>query len=212
MTAGRVASSIVVEERAGPAGGMPDVGPPDPALARIEADLPRAVTADLAAFLGGKRAGCAEVAEEFVEAVDDLLALVLSGGKRLRPTFAWWAWRAAGGAGSVPAASVLRATSALELVQGCALVHDDLIDDSATRRGEPTVHARWQSRHRAGGWVRAETSPTPLSTCPTITSEVARSAHSDGCSVGGDSASTRFQSANASACRPSLWRVTARDL
>ena len=35
---------------------------------------------------------------------------------------------------------MLRAISALELVQACALVHDDLMDASATRRGRPTVH------------------------------------------------------------------------
>jgi geranylgeranyl diphosphate synthase type I len=43
--------------------------------------------------------------------------------------------------------------SALELVQGCALVHDDLIDDSATRRGEPTVHTRWTRRHADAAWA-----------------------------------------------------------
>ena len=166
MTTGRVSSTVVDGwdgvRRPGahgipldtPPGTATDVGTPAAdGVAPIEADLPGAVTDDLAAFLAVKRAACVDVAEEFVEAADDLLALVLSGGKRLRPTFAWWAWRAAGGLGGVPAAAVLRATSALELVQGCALVHDDLIDDSATRRGEPTVHARWQARHRAGGWV-----------------------------------------------------------
>jgi geranylgeranyl diphosphate synthase type I len=62
-----------------------------------------------------------------------------------------WGWRAAGGV-DAPAA-VLRAVSALELIQACALVHDDLIDDSATRRGEPTVHARWGSRHADASWA-----------------------------------------------------------
>ncbi len=128
-------------------------------VAEAEADLAAAVTADLEDFLAGKRAACAAVAEEFVDAADDLLALVLSGGKRLRPTFAWWGWRGAGGgaagAPGLASATVLRAVSALELIQGCALVHDDLIDDSATRRGEPTVHARWSARHRAQGWIGA---------------------------------------------------------
>ena len=142
----------------GPATPDADTDAPAPdggaGVADLEADLPTAVAVDLADFLAAKRATCADVAVEFVTAVDDLLALVLSGGKRLRPTFAWWGWRGAGGTASGPdPATVLRAVSALELIQGCALVHDDLIDDSATRRGEPTVHARWTARHRDQGWV-----------------------------------------------------------
>ncbi|PVZ08935.1 polyprenyl synthetase family protein [Actinomycetospora cinnamomea] len=120
-------------------------------VAALEHDLPAAVHADLADYLAGRRRGCLDVAEEFAGAVDDLTRFVLAGGKRLRPTFAWWGWRAAGGF-EAPA-SVLRAVSALELIQGCALVHDDLIDDSATRRGEPTVHARWASRHTDASWA-----------------------------------------------------------
>ncbi|MDD7925460.1 polyprenyl synthetase family protein [Actinomycetospora chibensis] len=117
----------------------------------IEHDLPGAVTADLADYLAGRRAECADIAEEYAGAVDDLTRFVLAGGKRLRPTFAWWGWRAAGGLDDPSA--VLRAVSALELIQACALVHDDLIDDSATRRGEPTVHARWASRHAGAAWT-----------------------------------------------------------
>lgn len=120
-------------------------------LAAIEADLPAAVTAELADYLAGRRKGTLDVAEEFAEATDDLARFVLDGGKRLRPTFGWWGWRAAGGVEHP--GPVLRALSALELIQGCALVHDDLIDDSATRRGQPTVHARWASRHIEAAWA-----------------------------------------------------------
>jgi geranylgeranyl diphosphate synthase, type I len=139
-----------------------DLGPRDPfdeaerdaapeALAALERDLPTAVTTDLADYLAERRDACVEIAEEYAGAVDDLTRFVLAGGKRLRPTFAWWGWRAAGGVDAP--AGVLRAVSALELIQACALVHDDLIDDSATRRGEPTVHARWATRHADAGWA-----------------------------------------------------------
>jgi geranylgeranyl diphosphate synthase type I len=47
---------------------------------------------------------------------------------------------------------VLNAVSALELVQACALVHDDLMDASELRRGQPTVHVRFAEAHRAGAW------------------------------------------------------------
>lgn len=133
-------------------------GPEDPFdadgrydLDALERDLPAAVTAELADYLAGRRKDCLDVAEEFAGATDDLTRFVLAGGKRLRPTFAWWGWRAAGGLDHP--GTVLRAVSALELIQGCALVHDDLIDDSATRRGEPTVHARWASRHAEAAWA-----------------------------------------------------------
>ncbi|GLZ47388.1 geranylgeranyl pyrophosphate synthase [Actinomycetospora sp. NBRC 106375] len=117
----------------------------------LEHDLPAAVTAALGDYLEARRVACAGIAEEFAEATDDLTRFVLAGGKRLRPTFAWWGWRAAGGVDEPTA--VLRAASALELIQACALVHDDLIDDSATRRGQPTVHARWGRRHADAAWA-----------------------------------------------------------
>jgi geranylgeranyl diphosphate synthase type I len=47
---------------------------------------------------------------------------------------------------------VLRAISALELVQACALIHDDLMDASATRRGRPTVHVEFARRHAGAAW------------------------------------------------------------
>ena len=42
--------------------------------------------------------------------------------------------------------------SALELLHACALVHDDVIDDSATRRGRPTAHIRFAELHRDRDW------------------------------------------------------------
>jgi geranylgeranyl diphosphate synthase type I len=130
----------------------------DPAdvLATVDADLPTAVTEALRRFLDARRQTCAAMAPEFLDAVDDLGDLALGGGKRLRPTFAWWGWRAAGGpdlADAPPAGVVLHAVAALELIQACALVHDDLIDDSLLRRGRPTVHAAWTARHHERGWI-----------------------------------------------------------
>lgn len=78
---------------------------------------------------------------------------VLRGGKRVRPAFAYWGWRAVAPDPGHPADSaVLRLFSALELLQACALVHDDVIDCSATRRGLPTVHRLFADRHRRQGW------------------------------------------------------------
>ena len=75
---------------------------------------------------------------------------LLGGGKRLRPAFCYWGWRAAGG--ETPPA-ILAAAASLELLQASALIHDDVMDSSDTRRGQPAVHRRFEALHRAqSGW------------------------------------------------------------
>ena len=80
----------------------------------------------------------------------DTLEDLLEGGKRLRPTFAYWGWRAAGGSADGP---ILRAASSLEFLQACALIHDDVMDGSDTRRGKPAAHRRLASIHRSHGYL-----------------------------------------------------------
>ncbi len=79
------------------------------------------------------------------EAVVELIA----GGKRLRPAFCYWGWRGAGGEDDDRA---VRAASALELFHAAALLHDDLIDSSDTRRGNPSAHVRFTGLHEGEGW------------------------------------------------------------
>ncbi len=76
--------------------------------------------------------------------------LILAGGKRLRPTFAYWGWRGVVGMDE-PVESVLPAISALELMHTFALVHDDVMDGSATRRGAPTAHRIFAAEHAGAG-------------------------------------------------------------
>ena len=78
---------------------------------------------------------------------------VLGGGKRLRPTFAYWGWRGVVGPAE-PVAPVLPAMAAFELLHAFALVHDDVMDDSPTRRGRPSAHVAltdWHSRRGLAG-------------------------------------------------------------
>ncbi|MEY9843518.1 polyprenyl synthetase family protein [Streptacidiphilus sp. MAP5-3] len=75
---------------------------------------------------------------------------VTGGGKRLRAAFCYWGWRGAGGSPDEPGA--VAAAAALELLQASALVHDDLMDRSDTRRGLPSVHRRFEALHDAEGW------------------------------------------------------------
>jgi geranylgeranyl diphosphate synthase type I len=127
--------------------------PTDTGVHPVDLALPARLEEVLAAFLDERRVTAAEIDPAFGAATDTLCDFVLSGGKRIRPTFAWWGWRGAGGdpdGAEVPA--VLRAIAALELIQACALVHDDLMDASATRRGRPTVHVEFARRHADAGW------------------------------------------------------------
>lgn len=76
-------------------------------------------------------------------------AFVRRGGKRLRPAFVWCGWRSAGGRGDAGAA--LNTGAALELLQACALIHDDVMDGSVRRRGAPAVHVDFARGHWAAG-------------------------------------------------------------
>ncbi|MFE5613641.1 polyprenyl synthetase family protein [Streptomyces sp. NPDC056463] len=83
------------------------------------------------------------------DVADRVAALVARGGKRLRTAFACCGWLAAGGSGDDTA--VLRVGAALELLQACALVHDDVMDGSLRRRGAPAMHVEMARRHWAAG-------------------------------------------------------------
>lgn len=62
---------------------------------------------------------------------------VLSGGKRLRPTLALWAYEAVGGRNFK---EMEKAALALELAHVYLLVHDDIMDRDALRHGGETIH------------------------------------------------------------------------
>ncbi|MGY6499765.1 MAG: polyprenyl synthetase family protein [Acidimicrobiales bacterium] len=82
--------------------------------------------------------------------IASLKRLVLGGGKRLRPAFCHWSFVGAGGDPDDP--MVLDAGAAFEFLQAFALIHDDVMDGSDTRRGVPAVHAEFSERHRLNGW------------------------------------------------------------
>jgi len=82
---------------------------------------------------------------------DGLDTFIAGGGKRLRPAFCHWGAVAAGAAGDEP--ELLDMCAALELLHAFALIHDDVMDGSATRRGAPALHVAFTSRHAATGGV-----------------------------------------------------------
>ena len=77
--------------------------------------------------------------------------LAVTGGKRLRAAFCWWGFCAVQPV--VPdERALLRACAALELLHASALVHDDFMDASDTRRGRPSTHVSFGAAHREAGW------------------------------------------------------------
>ncbi len=100
--------------------------------------------------LDSELARWATVDVELVEPFEALRELVLAGGKRLRPAFCHWAYV---GAGGDPAdLTVIDAGAALELLHTFALIHDDIMDGSPTRRAMDTIHVQFEARHALDGW------------------------------------------------------------
>ncbi|MGI8456970.1 MAG: polyprenyl synthetase family protein [Propionibacteriaceae bacterium] len=91
-----------------------------------------------------------------------LQRLLVAGGKRIRPAMCHWGWVSAGGAdaaggpaspGPAPSSptepsTVVQVAAALELLHVFALIHDDVMDESESRRGQPTVHVRASQLHQ----------------------------------------------------------------
>ena len=78
----------------------------------------------------------------------DAVATLLRGGNRVRASFLYWGYRAAGGADSD---ALVRCAASMELFQAAALLHDDVMDASDTRRGMPAAHRAMAAAHRSRG-------------------------------------------------------------
>lgn len=101
---------------------------------------------DLTDFLAEQTLYLGEIGTELIPAAEAINAFLLNGGKRLRPLFAYCGYISAGGEDDE---SIIRAIASLELLQGCALIHDDLMDASDTRRGQPSIHRRFEMIHQS---------------------------------------------------------------
>lgn len=71
-----------------------------------------------------------------------LKAFLRKRGKRVRPMLFLLSYRLFDESNQVPPMAAFRAAAALEIFHAFALVHDDIIDASHSRRGSPTLHIR----------------------------------------------------------------------
>lgn len=102
-----------------------------------------------------------EIEPELAHVMDFIQGL-LTGGKRFRALFAYWSWVACLSINSSElseeekeksSAALIDLCAALEMFHAAALVHDDLLDNSDSRRGSPSVHKRFEQLHLANGWA-----------------------------------------------------------
>jgi geranylgeranyl diphosphate synthase type I len=117
-----------------------------PSLARV-ASL---VEARLTEVLDAEQARWTQLTPDLDAPLAALRSLVMSGGKRLRPAFCYWGFVAAGGSDGDTA--VIDAGAAFEFLQAFALVHDDVMDGSSSRRGFRTAHLAFADRHQLEQW------------------------------------------------------------
>lgn len=90
---------------------------------------------------------------------------LLAGGKRFRALFGYWGWRAVAARADDGALAeldgpppdrdlpvIVSVAAALEFFHAAALVHDDIIDSSDLRRGNPAAHRAFERLHRDHEW------------------------------------------------------------
>jgi geranylgeranyl diphosphate synthase type I len=104
--------------------------------ARVD-DVRARIDAVLRTFLADRRSTLAEAHPVAAALADELTRVIDAGGKRLRPLFCYWGFLAGGGEDREP---IVRAAASLELLHTFAIIHDDVMDRSARRRGQAATH------------------------------------------------------------------------
>ena len=112
-------------------------------------------------FFRARRQEFEAISPELTPLVDRSREL-LEGGKRFRALFTYWSW-----VGALESAnqqlstdelqrasdSIVSICTALEIFHAAALVHDDILDQSDTRRGAPSVHKSFEKLHTDASWA-----------------------------------------------------------
>jgi geranylgeranyl diphosphate synthase type I len=135
-----------------------DVDEPTSALDLLDPESPlspafrAAVTDRITGFLESQQQVLDQLGPELAP-VQQLATDMLSGGKRLRPAFSVWSYVAARGLPGPELPQLITAAASLEMLHVSALVHDDVMDSSDLRRGQPAAHRQFESLHRSSGWL-----------------------------------------------------------
>jgi geranylgeranyl diphosphate synthase type I len=113
--------------------------------------IARRVEDRLEQVLGAEEQRWTPVDPSLAEVFAALTRLTLGGGKRLRPAFCHWGFVGVGG--DPDDERWVDAGAAFELLHAFALFHDDVMDGSATRRGNRSTHLLFADRHEANRWA-----------------------------------------------------------
>lgn len=113
---------------------------------QLLAELHRLIDAEQQRFLSSSLAQLCAVDDRLTPLANELDAYMCEG-KRLRPILLLLGFLSTGDYPGEPT-DALGPALALELLHTCALMHDDIIDQAATRRGRPSVHTGFAARHR----------------------------------------------------------------
>jgi geranylgeranyl diphosphate synthase, type I len=105
-------------------------------------------------FCEQKRTELIDIDSE-LEPIIDFTKNLLQGGKRFRALFCFWSFKAVDAQSEQLSASspIVGIAAALEMFHAAALVHDDLLDQSDTRRGQPAIHKRFEQLHKTLGYA-----------------------------------------------------------
>jgi geranylgeranyl diphosphate synthase type I len=107
--------------------------------------------AHLAGWLEERLATLGGETPEARELGETVAGLARAGGKRLRPALVEATWRACGGDGAPESEGVGQLALGVEILHTYLLIHDDIMDHAALRRGRPTAHEAFAAAHRRDG-------------------------------------------------------------
>jgi geranylgeranyl diphosphate synthase type I len=108
-------------------------------------EIRNSINQELLNFVAAENKYLNEIGSELAPVATAMERFLLDSGKRLRPLFAYLGFL---GTGNKPTIEILRACASLELVHVCALMHDDVMDASDTRRGAPSIHRAFEAMHK----------------------------------------------------------------
>ena len=112
------------------------------------AELKKQIETELGSFFKLKigRAKVDNKPEELIEMIENLKNFTLNSGKRIRPILFYFGYILAGGKNKTEA---LKTSIAIELAHSYLLIHDDIIDQDDIRRGDLSMHYKYEKEHKS---------------------------------------------------------------